>query len=274
MPLQGCAWSRPAIAALFEPLVWQGPESWGAPFANILVDFFESKCKNDSRDGPALSVGPHITAAAAQQHTDSEAKESRAGPWRQYHHSIHITGNESCLETDAGAASPSHASLHSTPQLTAAQLIPEFPPDHRPPPAVSTACVEARNCDARQTAFCSANPPTIGLKAYVSRIGRYFGCSTVCLMYACAYILRLEACGVSLTHLTVHRLLGTAVVVAVKHAEDLQWTNAHYARVTGISLAELNSMEFLMCSLLDFALWLHGPLDVLSEVRQARKVPD
>lgn len=280
VPLQGAEWSHAFVASLFEPVVWQGPETWGAPFATILIEFLELRCKNDRSDGPASRAAPEVGAShgaptAAQQPQCSGAQEPKAGTCPQHgcDLTIHAPEDDRCFNTDTGVGGPTQAGLASTPQLTAAHLVPDFPPGHRATRSVSAACVEAQSCEAKQTAFCSANPPAIGLRAYLSRIGRYFGCSAVCLMYACAYVLRLESCGISLTPLTVHRLLGTAVVVAVKHVEDLQWTNAHYARVIGISLAELNSMELLMCSLLDFALWLPEPLDLLDKVRQTREMP-
>jgi hypothetical protein len=66
------------------------------------------------------------------------------------------------------------------------------------------------------------------------------------------------------------RMLAVAVVIAIKFIEDSVYTNAHYAKVTGISLVELNQMEIQMCSLLDFSLHLPaaGPQEVLEQVHR------
>lgn len=271
MAVQGAQWSQISIASLFEPVVWQGPDTWGAPFADLLVEFLEAKCETAPADGmhsSACAASPE--RATAQQQSHSAGKESLSGPClqRTHAHPVHDQGDDRCFSTDDSSAGPSQTSLSNTPQLTAAQLIPEYPPEPKASTRVSTACVQAQSCEAWHTAFRAVHAPAIGLRPYLQRIGRFSGCSTVCLVYACAYILRLESCGAALTPLTVHRLLGTAIVLAVKHVEDTVWTNAHYARVTGISLTELNRMELLMCSLLDFALWLPGPQDVLEKVCQ------
>lgn len=64
------------------------------------------------------------------------------------------------------------------------------------------------------------------------------------------------------------RLLLTAVVIAIKFVEDHCFVNAHYAKVGGVALAELNRMELIMCSLLDFRFHLPGdPSDILNQER-------
>lgn len=64
------------------------------------------------------------------------------------------------------------------------------------------------------------------------------------------------------------RMLLTAVVIAIKFIEDQCFVNAHYAKVGGVELPELNKMELMMCSLLDFRFRLVGsdPAMILKQV--------
>lgn len=271
--MQAAEWARPSIAALFQPPIWQGPVTWGAPFADMLVEFLEAKWETAAAE-PSYDVHCSAGAPAAQSpspRADSEGRESQAGACLQQTHDHPMLDQGEDSRDDDQAAGPSQWSPHSVPQVTAAQLLPGSCASCTMPgtaSGVSTACMEAQSCEAWRTAFQAVHPPAIGLTAYMQRIGRYAGFSTVCLVYACAYMIRLESYGVLMTPLTIHRLLGTGVVLAAKHVEDTVWTNAHYARVTGIALTELNHMELVMCSMLDFALWLRGPKDVLNTVRQ------
>lgn len=64
------------------------------------------------------------------------------------------------------------------------------------------------------------------------------------------------------------RMLLTAVVIAIKFIEDECFVNSHYAKVGGVEVPELNHMELMMCSLLDFRFNLTGgdPSIVLKQV--------
>lgn len=50
------------------------------------------------------------------------------------------------------------------------------------------------------------------------------------------------------------RLLLTATVLAAKFLDDVYYTNRHYAKVGGVSLAELNDLERHMLMLLAYRL--------------------
>jgi hypothetical protein len=63
----------------------------------------------------------------------------------------------------------------------------------------------------------------------------------------CARYPALEA-----THLNVHRLVITGVVVAIKFFDDKYYSNGFYAKVGGVSRAELNLLELELLQLLDF----------------------
>ena len=55
-----------------------------------------------------------------------------------------------------------------------------------------------------------------------------------------------------ISSLTVHRFIIAAVTVAAKTICDSYCTNAHYARVGGISVQELNTLEVRMLLLMNW----------------------
>ncbi|KAL0370526.1 UNVERIFIED_CONTAM: Cyclin-P3-1 [Sesamum angustifolium] len=86
---------------------------------------------------------------------------------------------------------------------------------------------------------CSANVKT-GLQIEGTDLPRTWG-----------FIQRTNMC---LTSLNIHRLLITSVMVAAKFMDDAFFNNAYYARVGGVSTAELNKLEMKFLFSLDFQL--------------------
>ncbi|KAL8045415.1 hypothetical protein ABFX02_08G112700 [Erythranthe guttata] len=104
------------------------------------------------------------------------------------------------------------------------------------------------------TAFHGVRSPAISLEKYLERIYKYTNCSPACFVVGFVYIDRLvhkypDSLVVSLN---VHRLVVTSVMVASKILDDVHYNNAFYARVGGVSNAELNRLEIELLFLLDF----------------------
>ncbi|XVE73137.1 hypothetical protein DITRI_Ditri11bG0093400 [Diplodiscus trichospermus] len=114
---------------------------------------------------------------------------------------------------------------------------------------------EAVNIKDNVTIFHGLRAPTISIQHYIDRIFKYAGCSPSCFLIAYIYMDRfVEQTDVHLTSLNVHRLLITSVMVAAKFIDDAFFNNAFYARVGGISTAELNRLEMKFLFSLDFRL--------------------
>ncbi|KAL9457579.1 hypothetical protein AB3S75_006594 [Citrus x aurantiifolia] len=102
--------------------------------------------------------------------------------------------------------------------------------------------------------FHGVRAPNISIAKYLERIYKYTNCSPSCFVVGYVYIDRLlhrhpDSLVVSLN---VHRLLVTSVMVASKTMDDVHYNNAFYARVGGVSNAELNRLELELLFLLDF----------------------
>ncbi|XP_010277841.1 PREDICTED: cyclin-P3-1-like [Nelumbo nucifera] len=105
------------------------------------------------------------------------------------------------------------------------------------------------------TIFHGLKAPTMSIRKYIDRIFKYSGCTPSCFVVAYIYMDRfLQQTDVYLTSLNVHRLLITAVMLAVKFVEDVYYNNAYYARVGGITIAEMNRMEMKFLFSLEFRL--------------------
>ncbi|KAF0894020.1 hypothetical protein E2562_033804 [Oryza meyeriana var. granulata] len=112
--------------------------------------------------------------------------------------------------------------------------------------------VTERNDAAEELALAPASPfrattkPDISVRAYMARIARFAGCSPACYVVAYIYLdrlLRRRRHAHSVDSYSVHRLLITAVLAAVKFMDDICYNNAYFAKVGGVSLPEMNYLE-------------------------------
>ncbi|WCJ37607.1 cyclin p2 1 [Euphorbia peplus] len=102
--------------------------------------------------------------------------------------------------------------------------------------------------------FDGVRAPNISIPKYLERLYKYTNCSPSCLVVGYVYIDRLvhKHPHSLVLSLNVHRLLLTTVLVASKMLDDVHYNNAMYARVGGVSNAELNKLEIELLFLLDF----------------------
>ena len=88
-------------------------------------------------------------------------------------------------------------------------------------------------------------PPGISVKDYLNRLAKHATLTPPLLLSMVHYIDRLCTCyeAFTITSLTVHRFLITAATVAAKGLSDSFWNNATYARVGGLKVEELGTLE-------------------------------
>lgn len=125
--------------------------------------------------------------------------------------------------------------------------------------------------------FNSIRIPGISIMAYLSRIHFYADCSDSCYILAFIYIDRLlqNNPGLVLSYRNIHRLLLTAVLLAIKYSDDIYAENLAYAKIGGIPLDELNVLEVDMLKLLHYSLHVNSELyfQYANEVElQAQKI--
>lgn len=113
-----------------------------------------------------------------------------------------------------------------------------------------------KSLPAAQTCFDGVRPPPISLSDYIERIYTYIPCSAECYVLALVYVDRIlqRHEEFQVTHLNVHRLFITAIVVATKFQDDKYFSNAYYSRVGGVAVKELNMLEVRFLKLVGFNL--------------------
>jgi len=109
---------------------------------------------------------------------------------------------------------------------------------------------------ATDLCFRSAEVPDISVKAYLARIVKYLPNTTDdCLLVALMYVQRMTTSrsrSISLNRWTVHRLLLASILIATKYMEDEHMNNETFAIVGGISLSELNGLERVFLTHIDY----------------------
>lgn len=107
--------------------------------------------------------------------------------------------------------------------------------------------------------FETLNSSNITLKEYVIRIIKYLNPSTSSFVISLILMDRIIVMNpnkISLNRNTVHKLLMSALLIAIKMNEDEHFDNKFYAKVAGVRLEELNFLEMLFCELIGFTLFI------------------
>ncbi|ORZ38274.1 cyclin-domain-containing protein, partial [Catenaria anguillulae PL171] len=93
--------------------------------------------------------------------------------------------------------------------------------------------------------FHARSVPPITIHSYLARILKYAPCANLVFISVLVYLDRMARAKVPFVvcSANIHRLLIAAVMVATKFYSDVFYTNAHYARVGGLQVAELNQLE-------------------------------
>jgi len=109
--------------------------------------------------------------------------------------------------------------------------------------------------EVQVTKFHALRAPSIGILQYLERIHKYASCSTESFILALIYLDRLiQRNNFILTQLNAHRVIISAVLVAAKFFDDAYYNNAYYAKVGGVTVSELNSLEVEFLFRINFAL--------------------
>ncbi|TRM69708.1 cyclin-domain-containing protein [Schizophyllum amplum] len=106
------------------------------------------------------------------------------------------------------------------------------------------------------TRFHSRSSPAISVLDYLKRIVQYTNAEKSCMLITLHYIDQICACTplFVLSSLTCHRFVIASVTVSSKFHCDTFSTNSRYARVGGISVTELNTLEREFLKAIDWKL--------------------
>ena len=105
--------------------------------------------------------------------------------------------------------------------------------------------------------FISKKTPSITINKYLRRIVKYAKPEPSTLIMVLIFIDRVcESSNLQLSSINIHRLILASTVLSLKNNEDDYYSNEYYAKVGGISLDELNYLEYSMLMLLDFNMFI------------------
>jgi hypothetical protein len=97
--------------------------------------------------------------------------------------------------------------------------------------------------------------PIVSIPDYLARIRQYSTCSDACFLIAIIYLDRLQVMSpLTVDPLSIHRLFITSLMLAAKSFDDSHQRNSVYARIGGVSTAEVNALEVEFLSLINFDL--------------------
>jgi hypothetical protein len=115
------------------------------------------------------------------------------------------------------------------------------------------------------SSFTSKKTQSITIKDYFKRLFNFANCSEECFTIALIYINRIEEKttnnkkhpGIILFKpKNAHRLLITALLIAIKYRDDIYQYNNYYAKIGGILIEELNKLELEFLKYIEYDLYV------------------
>ena len=105
--------------------------------------------------------------------------------------------------------------------------------------------------------FYSRRIAKISLEDYIKRIVNYSNIEIPTLISSVMYIDKLcENNSYILCNNNIHRIVLSAIVVSTKMNEDKHCNNGHFAKIGGVSVEDMNNLEYTLCSYLDYNLYI------------------
>ena len=105
--------------------------------------------------------------------------------------------------------------------------------------------------------FSRKSPSDVTLQYFFARIKKYSQIEKSTLIIILIYADRMcTTSGIILNPHNIHRIILGCLLLAIKYNEDVYFTNEHYAKVGGVSIKELNTLEYYSFQLLDFNLFI------------------
>ena len=105
------------------------------------------------------------------------------------------------------------------------------------------------------------NIPSMPIKDYLIRLCQFTKINESTIILILIYIDRI--CNINkftLTYRNIYKLLLSSMVVAIKYNEDNFYSSEIYAKIGGLSLKELNYLEFHFLILIKFSLFIEKEL--------------
>ena len=109
--------------------------------------------------------------------------------------------------------------------------------------------------------FTCENIPSISIKDYLLRLSKHAKVNESTIILILIYIDRL--CHMNhfiLTYYNIHKLILSAFILAIKYNEEIYYSMIYYSKIGGVSMIELNNLEFEFFILIKFKLFVQTTL--------------
>lgn len=110
--------------------------------------------------------------------------------------------------------------------------------------------------EQQKSIFSLEEEPEIKLEEYIERLKTLMELEESTVILSLMYIDRFTSnSNIVLTHLNIHNLIFTAILVAVKYNQDNVYSFDYYSEVSGIPCKEIVELEYLFLTGIDFRLY-------------------
>ena len=109
--------------------------------------------------------------------------------------------------------------------------------------------------------FLSKNIPQITIKDYLERLYKHSKINASTIILILIYIDRI--CNIhkfKLSYFNIHKLILASMIIATKYNEDEYYSSKFYAKLGGVSKAEVVALEYYFISLINFNLFVENEL--------------
>ena len=109
--------------------------------------------------------------------------------------------------------------------------------------------------------FTTKNIPSMSIKDYLLRLSQYTKINESTIILILIYIDRI--CKINNFHITfnnIYKLIICSMIIAIKYNEDNFYSSEIYAKLGGVTLKELNYLEFQFLILIKFSLFVEKGL--------------
>ena len=109
--------------------------------------------------------------------------------------------------------------------------------------------------------FMTKNIPSMSIKDYLIRLSQFTKMNESTIILILIYIDRI--CNINnfrLSYRNIYKLILSSMIIAIKYNEDNFYSSEVYAKLGGLSLLELNYLEFQFLILIKFSLFIEKDL--------------
>lgn len=121
--------------------------------------------------------------------------------------------------------------------------------------------VKSENINKNIKPFMTESIPSLSIKDYLTRLSQFTKMNESTIILILIYIDRIGKINkVILTYRNIYKLILASMVIAIKYNEDNFYSSEVYAKLGGLSVSELNYLEFQFLILIKFSLFIEKDL--------------